>query len=52
MGGARKIWRKELQDSKGLPRVETYTAKMSPRWGRSRNWIVANFEDRLICPGE
>jgi hypothetical protein len=52
MGGARKSWREKLQDSKGLPKVETITAKMSSQWGRIRNWIVADFEDRLVRPGE
>jgi hypothetical protein len=52
MGGARKSWREKLQDGKGLPRVETIAATMSSRWERNRNWIVADFEDRLVCPGE
>ena len=51
MGGAKKSWREKLQDS-NLPRVEAITPKMISRWGRSRNWIVADFEDRLVCPGE
>ena len=29
----RKSWREKLEDSKGLPRVERITGKMSKRWG-------------------
>ncbi len=29
----RKSWREKLADSKGLPKVEEITAKMSTRWG-------------------
>ncbi|MFZ2455336.1 MAG: MGMT family protein [Candidatus Altiarchaeia archaeon] len=29
----KKSWKEKLADDKGLPRVETITDKMSPRWG-------------------
>jgi hypothetical protein len=52
MGGAKKSWRENLQDYKSLLRVEVITLIMSSKGGRSRNWIVADFEDRLVQPGE
>jgi len=33
MGYKRKSWREKLTDSKGLPRVEMITERMSTRWG-------------------
>ena len=33
MAKARKSWREKLADSKGLPKVEIITDKMSKRWG-------------------
>jgi alkylated DNA nucleotide flippase Atl1 len=44
MGGARKSWREKLQDSKGLPRVETITPTMSSRWGTGTLVIPAPLE--------
>lgn len=29
----KKSWKEKLADDKGLPRVETITDKLSPRWG-------------------
>jgi hypothetical protein len=29
----KKSWKEKLADNKGLPRVETITDKLSPRWG-------------------
>ncbi len=51
MGGARKSRREKWQDSKDLTKGKIITPKMISRGGRSRNWIVADLEDRLVCPG-
>lgn len=44
MGGVKKSWREKLQDSKGLPKVETITPKMSRRWGTGTVVIPAPLE--------
>jgi alkylated DNA nucleotide flippase Atl1 len=33
MTRAKKSWKEKLAEDKGLPRVETITDKLSPRWG-------------------
>jgi hypothetical protein len=33
MSREKKSWKEKLADDKGLPRVETITDKLSPRWG-------------------
>jgi hypothetical protein len=40
----RKSWQEKLIDSKGLPRVERITAKMSSRWGSGTIVIPAPVE--------
>jgi hypothetical protein len=40
----RKTWRQKLADSKGLPRVEPITGKMSTRWGSGTVVIPAPSE--------
>ncbi len=40
----RKSWQEKLHDSKGLPRVEKITAKMSTRWGTGTVVIPAPIE--------
>ncbi|MEM2896949.1 MAG: MGMT family protein [Candidatus Bathyarchaeia archaeon] len=40
----RKSWQEKLADSKGLPRVETITDKMSKRWGTGSVVIPAPIE--------
>jgi alkylated DNA nucleotide flippase Atl1 len=40
----RKSWSEKLQDSKGLPKVETITGKMSKRWGTGTVVIPAPME--------
>ncbi|MBU6401131.1 MAG: MGMT family protein [Verrucomicrobia bacterium] len=40
----RKSWREKLAEDKGLPRVETITARMSARWGRGTVVIPAPLE--------
>ena len=40
----RKSWREKLQDSKGLPKVERITEKMSKRWGTGTVVIPAPLE--------
>lgn len=40
----RKSWREKLQDSKGLPKVEKITEKMSKRWGTGTLVIPAPLE--------
>lgn len=37
----RKTWREKLADSKGLPKVERITGKMSARWGKGTVAIPA-----------
>lgn len=45
----RKSWREKLADSKGLPRVEKITARMSARWGTGSVIIPAPLEvDELM----
>ena len=45
----RKSWREKLADSKGLPRVEKITARMSARWGTGTVIIPAPLEvDELM----
>lgn len=39
--GAKKSWREKLHDSKGLPKVEPITEKMSKRWGEGTVVIPA-----------
>ena len=41
---ARKSWREKLADSKGLPKVEKITDKMSKRWGTGTFVIPAPIE--------
>jgi alkylated DNA nucleotide flippase Atl1 len=44
-----KSWREKLADSKGLPKVERITGKMSARWGRGTVAIPAPREiDELM----
>jgi alkylated DNA nucleotide flippase Atl1 len=38
---SRKSWREKLSDSKGLPKVEVITEKMSKRWGSGTVLIPA-----------
>jgi alkylated DNA nucleotide flippase Atl1 len=40
----KKSWAEKLQDSKGLPKVETITNKMSKRWGAGTIVIPAPIE--------
>jgi len=40
----RKSWSEKLEDSKGLPKVERITAKMSRRWGTGTVVIPAPME--------
>src|SRR6185295_4878622 len=40
----RKSWREKLTDSKGLPKVETVTGKMTRRWGEGRMVVPAPLE--------
>lgn len=40
----RKSWREKLADSKGLPRVEPITPKMSARWGKGTVLLPAPSE--------
>ncbi|MFH1421798.1 MAG: hypothetical protein ABIH42_03675 [Planctomycetota bacterium] len=48
-GKLRKSWREKLHDSKGLPKVEVITEKMSQRWGAGTVVIPAPVEvDKLI----
>jgi len=42
--GRRELWREKLADSKGLPRVEAITEKMSKRWGSGTVVIPAPVE--------
>ena len=44
MGYKKKSWREKLADSKGLPRVERITEKMSSRWGTGTIVIPAPTE--------
>ena len=44
----RKTWREKLHDSKGLPKVERITGKMSKRWGRGTVAIPAPREVNVI----
>jgi hypothetical protein len=44
MGYKRKSWREKLTDSKGLPRVELITERMSTRWGTGTIVIPAPME--------
>ena len=45
----RKSWREKLADSKGLPKVEKITGKMSKRWGTGTVVIPAPMEvDELM----
>ena len=44
MSYKRKSWREKLADSKGLPRVEPITEKMSARWGTGTLVIPAPAE--------
>jgi len=45
----RKSWREKLVDSKGLPRVELITEKMSTRWGAGTIVIPAPMEiDKIM----
>jgi hypothetical protein len=44
MGYKRKSWREKLIDSKGLPRVERITERMSTRWGKGTIVIPAPME--------
>ncbi|HUL23998.1 MAG TPA: hypothetical protein VLZ10_21290 [Thermodesulfobacteriota bacterium] len=44
MGYKKKSWREKLADSKGLPRVERMTEKMSSRWGTGTIVIPAPME--------
>lgn len=45
----RKSWREKLADSKGLPRVEKITPRMSARWGEGTVVIPAPVEvDELM----
>ena len=44
MAKARKTWREKLADSKGLPKVEVITDKMSKRWGTGTIVIPAPIE--------
>jgi len=48
---ARKSWREKLADSKGLPRVEEITDKMSKRWGAGTVVIPAPVEVNEIMRG-
>jgi hypothetical protein len=40
----KKSWVEKLNDSKGLPRVEVITGKMSKRWGTGTVAIPAPLE--------
>src|SRR5229473_2884867 len=40
----RKSWREKLADTKGLPRVESVTARMKSRWGSGSFVIPAPIE--------
>lgn len=40
----RKTWKEKLEDSKGLPKVEKITGKMSQRWGKGTVVIPAPLE--------
>ena len=44
MGVKNKSWREKLEDSKGLPKVEQITEKMSKRWGEGTVVIPAPIE--------
>jgi len=44
MAKTRKTWREKLTDSKGLPKVEEITDKMSKRWGTGTVVIPAPVE--------
>ena len=44
MPKARKSWQEKLADSKGLPKVEKITDKMSKRWGTGTVCIPAPIE--------
>ena len=44
MGVKNKSWREKLEDSKGLPKVEQITEKMSKKWGEGTVVIPAPIE--------
>lgn len=44
MGVKNKSWKEKLEDSKGLPKVEPITEKMSKRWGEGTVIIPAPIE--------
>ena len=44
MSAKNKSWREKLEDSKGLPKVEIITEKMSKRWGEGTVVIPAPIE--------
>ncbi|MCC7571787.1 MAG: MGMT family protein [Candidatus Methanofastidiosum sp.] len=44
MGKKSKSWKEKLEDSKGLPKVELITDKMSKRWGEGTVVIPAPIE--------
>jgi alkylated DNA nucleotide flippase Atl1 len=44
MGYKKKSWKEKLTDSKGLPRVEVITERMSARWGTGTLVIPAPVE--------
>lgn len=44
MGTKSKSWKEKLEDSKGLPKVEPITDKMSKRWGEGTVVIPAPIE--------
>lgn len=44
MGTKNKSWQEKLEDSKGLPKVEPITDKMSKRWGEGTVVIPAPIE--------
>ena len=49
MTKVRKSWREKLAESKGLPKVEKITEKMSQRWGTGTVVIPAPMEvDELM----
>lgn len=46
----RKSWQEKLADSKGLPKIEKITGKMSKRWGTGTVVIPAPKEvDEIMC---
>jgi len=47
----RKTWSEKLEDSKGLPKVEEITGKMSRRWGTGTVVIPAPMEVDEIMKG-